>query len=81
MYIPLSDDKHRFIRDSSLCALEIQDNFFLTIFSRRNFFLTGKYFSQIFSWTEFCLGLHAAVVFRKQSFNLIISDRIHGSDM
>ena len=26
MYIPLSDDKHRFVRDSSLCALEIQDN-------------------------------------------------------
>ena len=56
MYIPLSDDKHRFVRDSSLCALEIRDNLFPT-----------KFFSQ----TEFCLGLHTAVVFRMQPFNYI----------
>ena len=38
MYIPLSDDKQRFVRDRSLCALEIQqclNNFFLT----KNLFL------------------------------------------
>ena len=67
MYIPLSDDKHRFVRDSSKSALEIQDNvqhsFLLTIF-----FLTKKFFSR----TGFCLGLHTAVVFRMQSFNLSI---------
>ena len=37
--------------------LEIQDKFSLRIFSRQN-------------WTKFCLGLHTAVVFRMQSFNL-----------
>ena len=42
MYIQPSDDKHRFVQDSSLCALEIrdniQDNFFSDTFFPANFF-------------------------------------------
>ena len=82
MYIPLSDDKHWFVRDSSLCALEIQDNvrdnFFLTIFFEdKNFFQQKIFFSDFFldwilSWTGICLGLHPTVVFRMQSFNLYL---------
>ena len=60
MYVLLSDDKHWFVRDNSLCALVIQDNvqdkFFQTIFFLKNFFPT-KSFCQIFSRTEFCLRL------------------------
>ena len=44
--IPLSDDKHQFVQDSSKSALEIQDNV------QNKFFLT-----KFFSLTEFCLGL------------------------
>ena len=59
MCIPLSDDKHRFVRDSSLCALKIQDNvqdkFFSEIFFLTEFFSNKKYFSQILSLTEFYL--------------------------
>ena len=57
MYIPLSDDQHRFVRDSSLCALEIRDNV------RANFFPTKNLFLEIFLGTEFCFGLHTAVYF------------------
>ena len=59
MYIPLSDDKHRFLRDSSLCALEIRDN------------VRDNFFPKNFFFLRFCLGLHTAVVFRMQSFNVI----------
>ena len=59
VYIPFSDDKHQFVRDSSLCTLEMRDNV------RNNFFVNFFFFQQnvslIFSWTEFCLGLHTAV--------------------
>ena len=61
MYVPLSDDKHQFVRDSSLCTLEILDNirdkFFSDNLFSNKFFSNKKYFSQIFSWTEFCLRL------------------------
>ena len=43
MYVLLSDDKHRFVRDSSLCALEILDNV------RDNFFSDNFFFQQILS--------------------------------
>ena len=74
MYVPLSGDKHRFVQDSSLCTLEIQDNirdkFFSDNFFCDNFFLGLNFTSEwILSWTKFCLGLHAAVVFRTQSFH------------
>ena len=36
-----------------------------------NFFPTKEFFSWILSQSEFCLGLHAAVVFRMQSFNYV----------
>ena len=77
MYIPLSDGKHRFVRDSSKTTLEIWDNIQDKIFSDNLFFPTKFYFwqkifSQIFSRIEFCLGLHTAVVFRMQLFNIEI---------
>ena len=34
-----------------------------------NFFRTKFFSNRILSWTEFCLGLHTAVVFRMQLFN------------
>ena len=44
----------------------------------KKFFPTKKYFvrknSWIFSLTEFCLGLHTAVVFRMQSLNFYSED-------
>ena len=43
MYIPLSDDKHRFVRESIICALEIQDNILVNFFSY-NFF-SDNFFS------------------------------------
>ena len=74
------------VRDSSLCALEIRDNvqdsfFSDNFFFRQIFFLTKNLFlgfflrmNFVFDWnlsrTEFCLGLHTAVVFRMQSFNV-----------
>ena len=49
MYIPLSDDKHRFVRDNSKRALEIQDKIqFKTNSVRekvREFFFPTKIFS------------------------------------
>ena len=56
-------------------ALEIRDKFSLRQnavqdkIQSENFFLTV---GENFFWTEFCLGLHTAVVFRMQSFNLIV---------
>ena len=55
--------------DSSLCTPEIQDKFFSDIIFPRQ----KKSFSQIFSRTVFCLGLHTAVVFRMQSFNIYLN--------
>ena len=76
MCIPLSDDKHRKVRDSSKSALEIQDKFSLRKNSVQEFFPMVRIFfwtefclGLYLSWTEFCLGLHIAVVFRMQSFN------------
>ena len=70
MYIPLSDDKHRKVRDSSKKRTgnqrQIQSE---TKFSPENFFPNGQ--GKILSRTAFCLGLHTAVVFRMQSFNYI----------
>ena len=65
MYIPLSDDKHRKVRDSSKKCTgnqrQIQsENFFPMVgifFFGLNFVLGLN-----LSWTEFCLGLHTAVV-------------------
>ena len=84
IYVPLSDDKHQFVRDSSLWALsvweKIRDKYFLTklFFPTKKFFLgffLGLHFVSdcILSWTEFCLGfslgLHTAVVFLLLWFN------------
>ena len=52
MYIPLSDDKHRFVRDSSLRTLEIRNNV------RDNFFLTKFFFQQKNIFLGFCLRLN-----------------------
>ena len=52
MYVPLGDDKHRFVRDSSFCTLEIQDNIRDNFFSDKIVFPTKNYFM------EFCLGLN-----------------------
>ena len=45
--IPLSDDKHRVVRDSSLCTLEIRDNIWDKFFSDK----------KLFSQAEFCHGV------------------------
>ena len=70
MYVPLSDDKHWFVQNSSLCAMDIQDNIWDKFFSD-NFFSDKDFFflDWILSQTEFCLRLHTAVVFCMQSFN------------
>ena len=47
----------------------------VTVSPRQNLkqiFFRQKFFSWIFSETEFCRGLHTAVVFRMQSFNLFM---------
>ena len=61
--IPLSDDKHRFVRDNSKSALEIHNDIQDNFFPDKIFFLTKKSFSLIFSQTEFCLGLNFALDF------------------
>ena len=54
LYIPLSDDKHPFVWDSSLCTLEIWDNvrdkniFWQFFFSTKIFFLTKINFFSYF---------------------------------
>ena len=85
MYIPLSDDKHRKVRDSSKkCAGNLRQ------FSMRQNAVQDKIQSQEcfpmvrknFFWTEFCLRLnfvldwiclrlHTAVVFCMQAFNFL----------
>ena len=67
--IDLSQTAHFALRKSETTskAKKISDK---NIFSRQNFFLDLDFVSDwIFSWTEFCLGLHTAVVFRMESFN------------
>ena len=72
MYIPLSDDKHRKVRDSSKKCTgnprQIQSE---------NFFRRSEIF--FFFWTEFYLGLHTTVVFRMQSFNLLHDCSVFGA--
>ena len=83
MYIPLSDVKHWFVRNSSKKAhwkseKKFSDNFF----SNKNIFLKLNF---VLDWilprTEFCLGfclgLHTAVVFRMQSFNLLSNETLN----
>ena len=59
MYMPLSDDKHRFVRDSSLCTLEIQDNFF---FRQKNLFLgldfVSDYIPQLYFVCNHLITIH-----------------------
>ena len=86
MYVPLSDDKHQFVRENSKkvhwkseTKFSLRQN--LRIFFRQKFFpdknspppqnLLKKH-SWILSWAEFCLGLHTAVVFRMQLFNSFV---------
>ena len=71
-YMPLSDDKHRFVRDTYFAHWKSETTSETFFFSGQNFFPDKKffpdkiYFSRVVSRTEFCLGLHAAV-FRMQS--------------
>ena len=49
MNVPLSDDKHWFVQNSSLCAMDIQDNiwdkfFSDNFFSDKDFFFLGLNF-------------------------------------
>ena len=68
MYIPLSDDKHRFVRDSSKKVHWKSETMFETKFILRQnlriFFSNNLFFprksSQILFQTEFCLGLDFA---------------------
>ena len=76
MYIPLSDDKHPKVRDSSKKhtgnprQIQSETKCSLRQNSVQEFFSDGQ--KKNFSQTEFCLGLHTAVVFRMQSFNLVL---------
>ena len=83
MYIPLSDDKHRKVRDSSKkCTgnLRQRQNAVQDKIQSENFFRWSEFFffqSEFclglnLSRTEFCFGLHTAVVFRMQSFNCTV---------
>ena len=63
MYIPLSDDKHRFVQDSSKSAHWKSE----TIFFSDNFCSNNVFFSTKNIFLGFCLGLHIAVVFHMQS--------------
>ena len=47
MYVPLSDDKHRFVRDSPLGALDSETT------SETNFFLTIFFFQQKIVFSDF----------------------------
>ena len=78
MYLPLSDDKHRKVRDNlkKKCTgnpRQIQSESQTETKCSLRFFslMVGKkfFFGLNLSQTEFCLGLHTAVVFRVQSFN------------
>ena len=81
--MPLSDDKHNKLKKHTGNPRQRLRQFFLTFFFFDNFFLAKIFFLRfflglnfVFDWiwsrTEFCLGLHAAVVFRVQSFNFAI---------
>ena len=67
MNIPLSDDKHRFVRDSSTKAHWKSETKFSLKQNTRIFF-SDKIIFMIKNILGFCLGLHTAVVFRVQSF-------------
>ena len=75
MYIPLSDDKHRFVRQLTLHTGNLRQHLrqFIFLLFLTKFFSRQNFFSGILSWTQFCLGfylgLHTAVVFCMQSFN------------
>ena len=82
MYIPLSDDKHWFVRDNSKKVPWKSETTSKTKFSPRHCLRLDFVSDSILSWTEFylgldlsrtefCLGLHTAVVFRMQSFNIV----------
>ena len=64
MYIPLSDDKHRKVRDCSKNALEIWDKFSLRqnsvpriMVGKKSFIGMNFVWDWILSRTDFCLGL------------------------
>ena len=75
MFIPLGDDKHRFVRyNSNESALEIRDKIQSETISE-NFFSENNFSSKNpppqkrkkIGWKKilvFCLGLHTTVVFR-----------------
>ena len=55
MYVPFSNDKHQFVRDSSLCTLEMRDN------------VRDKFFCQFFS--DFFLDWILSRITNRSSFN------------
>ena len=78
MYILLSDEKHRFVRDNSKKVHgksetnSVQEEYSEEEKQSENFYwkkICREKNSLIFSWTEFCRGLHTAVVFCMQSFD------------
>ena len=90
-YIPLNNDKHRKVRDSSKkhtgnprqiqskTKCSPRQNSVQEFFpdSQKNFVFQTEFCLRLYlSWTEFCLGLHTSVVFRMQSFNFPVSENI-----
>ena len=72
MYTLLSDDQHRFKKKTSENPRQnpIEDKSSVRQNPvRDNFFSNKQILFWILSGTEFCLGLHTAVVFHMQSFN------------